>query len=879
MKAFRLIFLALLFSNLIYSQGFELTFGGGQGNIGALKVKEILNEEAYLVLDVGFQQGASEVTLNYTKVDKSGNIIFSKGFPYNQFFSEESIDFKFMANSFKVAFGVSEVIIIEIDYDGNLLSEITYSISQLGELSGVKFRQDHSVIFTVLDGLEESNNPIGILDDSGILVWQSQSGFEGFLGQHVIEVLPNDDFLLFTMTKTENYLYKFEQDGSLAWVTNELPRYDYNFSIKPFPDFQSFLLFGENSTGNNTLLSRVSQNGEILWSDIDVGEIRFIDNHGVIHGELNTMYMTGISGYPDDQETILLQLNNEGEVLQEHQYTETEIEPGIGAQLLRDKDNGFIIATETNHNGIYYTDLLLYKIDESGKLNWTTHLEKENQYTHRDALFTDDGCYLMLGIQKFFNPIQPSQAYLAKIDKNGNIYTRQVKGQLVFDENLSCDLDEEEQGLHNWLIELEGYQEHTRLTDENGYFSIDCNADEVTLRAFPLNEYWEPCPEEIPIVFENLYDSTTVNLTMQAVEDCPSIELDISASFLRRCFDNTYHVRLRNTGTVLAENVQVTIELDSLFIFKELNGYDHTLTDQVLNVTIGDIEFDKSIDFNFIVEVSCEAELGAMHCVIANAEVKNECTPILLAARFDEQVECQPNIGSYDPNDKRAFTSGNITDKFIDKDSLIEYQIRFQNTGTDTAFNIVIIDTLSADLDLSTFKLGASSHPMSLEFDRPKAIKFKFENILLPDSTTNEPASHGFVKFSIQHNPAKDYGDLVSNRASIYFDFNEPIHTNNLELEIKRPTSREEIPDLKSTYLSVFPQPASAIVNFKFLDELQFQSGKYSLEIYEANGQLVEVISLNTSSVSFNGLNAGIYFYSFLDDSIRKESGKFMIVD
>jgi len=73
----------------------------------------------------------------------------------------------------------------------------------------------------------------------------------------------------------------------------------------------------------------------------------------------------------------------------------------------------------------------------------------------------------------------------------------------------------------------------------------------------------------------------------------------------------------------------------------------------------------------------------------------------------------------------------------------LTYKIRFQNTGTDTAFNIVVLDTLSDLLDVSTFVPLVSSHPYALEIVDSNVLKYSFENIMLPDSNINEPGSHG----------------------------------------------------------------------------------------------------------------------------------------
>ena len=130
--------------------------------------------------------------------------------------------------------------------------------------------------------------------------------------------------------------------------------------------------------------------------------------------------------------------------------------------------------------------------------------------------------------------------------------------------------------------------------------------------------------------------------------------------------------------------------------------------------------------------------------------------------------------GSFDPNDKAVFPEGDIRIK----DSTLEYLIRFQNTGTDTAFTVLITDTISHLLDLSSFQLKGSTHPVTYQITNSNVLEFTFNNILLPDSNVNESGSHGSVIFSIQQNYSNIIGDTIENTANIYFDFNAPVTTN-----------------------------------------------------------------------------------------------------
>ncbi len=143
---------------------------------------------------------------------------------------------------------------------------------------------------------------------------------------------------------------------------------------------------------------------------------------------------------------------------------------------------------------------------------------------------------------------------------------------------------------------------------------------------------------------------------------------------------------------------------------------------------------------------------------------------------YSSEVTC-----AYDPNDKLVFPQNNEESNFTPMGKTLIYTIRFQNTGTDTAFNVVVRDTLSEYIDASTFRILGSSHYDILEVEKSqnKYITFTFENIMLPDSLTNFEMSQGYVQFSVEHKASLDENTPIENSASIYFDSNPPIHTNS----------------------------------------------------------------------------------------------------
>ncbi len=227
-------------------------------------------------------------------------------------------------------------------------------------------------------------------------------------------------------------------------------------------------------------------------------------------------------------------------------------------------------------------------------------------------------------------------------------------------------------------------------------------------------------------------------------------------------------------------------------------------------------------------------------------------------------IDCRENVGSYDPNDKQAFPTGYQEEHFIYPNTDIEYLIRFQNTGTDTAFRVVIRDTLSAFLDPASVRPGASSHPYEFGIGGLGVLKFTFDDILLPDSTVNEAASHGFVKFRVSQKPFLPIGSVIENSAAIYFDFNAPVMTNTtwhtvgedaLSLSISAPGK----PGLEAI---VFPNPFSqkATIEWKGTD----WPGENTFFLFDAMGRQVFAKKFKGNKLEVDGgsLQSGIYFYS-----------------
>lgn len=214
---------------------------------------------------------------------------------------------------------------------------------------------------------------------------------------------------------------------------------------------------------------------------------------------------------------------------------------------------------------------------------------------------------------------------------------------------------------------------------------------------------------------------------------------------------------------------------------------------------------------------------------------------------------------SYDPNFKEVLPSGAISPAQVNNSDYLNYTIHFQNTGTDTARTVIINDTLSSNLIFPTFEILSSSFPVTYSFLGSNIIRFRFDNILLPDSGVNQVLSHGFVKYRIRLKPNLTIGNLIENTAYIYFDFNDPVQTNTIKSVIGF-TSINDIGN--SEDLIVSPNPSDGIFTIQLNSNC---CSKIKIEVYDLLGKNVYLstnkkVSPNfKQTINLSNIKSGLY--------------------
>ena len=343
-----------------------------------------------------------------------------------------------------------------------------------------------------------------------------------------------------------------------------------------------------------------------------------------------------------------------------------------------------------------------------------------------------------------------------------------------------------------------------------------------------------------------------VNILPDSICLPPNVQWDGSSIEVEaECTGDTIEFRIQNTGDDMSDPLPFIIIEDHVLLRAgsyELKSLKDTIFKEPANGSTYRLEAEQSPFHPLNTSVSAAIEgcgtngSGTFTIGFINQYPDSDGSPF-------QAMECRESIGSWDPNDKSAFPRGAFDEHCIRPNTELEYLIRFQNTGTDTAFRVVIRDTLSEFLDIENIQLGSSGHAFRFETLEENILQFTFDDIELPDSNVNEPASHGFVRFKIQQIPDNPFGTEIKNEAAIYFDFNEPVITNETFHTIRETCFLEDTVSVKDLPLNnfissvnIFPNPVNDLLNVEVEITKTFRP---KIFLYNMLGQRVKEVQFS----------------------------------
>ncbi|MCB0639067.1 MAG: PKD domain-containing protein, partial [Lewinella sp.] len=354
-----------------------------------------------------------------------------------------------------------------------------------------------------------------------------------------------------------------------------------------------------------------------------------------------------------------------------------------------------------------------------------------------------------------------------------------ISGIIFNDLNANGEQDPGEMGIGRVPIQVEP-DALAVFADEEGQFTVYGADGTYTLIPQP-DDCWTLT--SMPAAYEVTFDGTyldTLRFGLGPDTETPEAGVSLASAPTRCGFTVPFWLNYRNDGCWTFDG-EVYLVLHELATFAEATPMPTHTEGDTLFWSFNDLPPGSSQSVELVMTIAGVEFLGST-LEISTGIIPNNAMGQALPAEtfaFYSIINC-----AYDPNDKQVYPNRAEQPPFTENYTLFDenllYTLRFQNTGTDTAFNIVLRDQLSPDLDWSTFRPGSSSHPYEATLHDDGLLEFHFRDILLPDSTTNEPGSHGFVQFEIKALPGLAEGTAIENTAGIYFDFNPPIITNTV---------------------------------------------------------------------------------------------------
>jgi hypothetical protein len=545
-------------------------------------------------------------------------------------------------------------------------------------------------------------------------------------------------------------------------------------------------------------------------------------------------------------------------------------------------DGGYILGGESRSNisgdkteYCDFTDYWIVKIDTAGNLQWQNTIGGYGVDVPNSTIPTTDGGYIVGGKSysdisgdKTENSNGASDYWIVKITDHNNL----ISGKLYIDSNNNNIQDVGELAVTNKTV-TEASTGRFGYSDPNGdYQVLVIDSGNYSVAPASIN-YYNTVPSTHIAYFPGVQQTDSLNdFAFQSM----GVFNDLCASItpmgnFRAGFDASYLINYNNLGTTtLSPTIIFFPDNDVSFVSATVTPTSVT-TDSVV-WTLGPLAPFQSGSILVTVNVNLGTPIGTL----INSGVRIE--PLA----GDANTICNSSYweifttGSVDPNDILVDEDTLLTTQ-LPNPPLLEYIIRFQNTGNDTAFIVKVLNPIDTfNLQLNTLEFVASSHPVTINWiPWERNLEFKFENILLPDSTINEAASHGFIRYRIRPKSTLVAGDSITNYAAIYFDFNQPVLTNTALTKVVLPTGIATTNT--ETGITIAPNPAKDLITVSFSSATKQEH--MDLAVFDLFGRVVYQSTFNTQQSIFHidvsEFSNGVYFIKVISRD-KNYCGKFI---
>ncbi|WP_353777525.1 T9SS type A sorting domain-containing protein [Winogradskyella sp. 3972H.M.0a.05] len=440
----------------------------------------------------------------------------------------------------------------------------------------------------------------------------------------------------------------------------------------------------------------------------------------------------------------------------------------------------------------------------------------------------------------------------------GEYYT--VTGNTIFDsDNNGCSLADIDYSNLAMQITDGSLNSMFYSTDDGEYFMPIQEGNYTLTPQLENPDYFIVSPNNVSIDFPqdaspNVQDFC---ITPNGVHNDLEISI-IPLEEARPGFETDYKISYKNKGnTVLSGSVEFVFNDDYMDLFSVSPAAD--------NQTTGNLSWDYSnllpfesreIDFTMTLNTPVDPNFPLNGGDILNYTATITPSDVDETPNDNTAVLNQEIVNSFDPNDKTCLEGQTVTIDLVGE--YVHYLIRFENTGTASAINVVVKDVIdTTKYDISSLVPLNASHDFYTRITNENEVEFIFENIQLPfDDDHND----GYVLFKIKTLNTLLVGDSFSNNAEIYFDFNAPIITNMVTTEVIDPLSIDEFN--LDNLISVYPNPANDKIFLDVSSSILIES----FSLYDLRGSRLLNLNQSLDIIDISMLPSGIYILNLETD-------------
>jgi hypothetical protein len=367
-----------------------------------------------------------------------------------------------------------------------------------------------------------------------------------------------------------------------------------------------------------------------------------------------------------------------------------------------------------------------------------------------------------------------------------------MSGQVFADFNGNCMVDGADYALPGQTLIRDNGMAFTQ-TNMQGAYSFEADTGNYTISFnglsanLPYGNITCPANASYSVSYTNPGSvSDSLHFYVHPDSACSDARVHISPMGpLRRCAGNDNHqlVSITNNGLMPAMGYTVHITIpDSMYLYNTVPAYSSSNGNTYTWNFNDALLYGQMVNIHLYDSVSCYATDGVLKCMSASIETASDCD-----SSNNQQNVCQVLNGSYDPNHIQLLDTEPVSNYVYDMEITANqqwytYRIQFQNTGTAPAQTVAVTDVLPSFFDPSSAELLSSSHNCILANTGDGTLRFLHYNINLPDSSADMAGSIGTVVFRVRTDMNLMPGQEVLNQASIVFDVNAPVITNQARI-------------------------------------------------------------------------------------------------